>query len=242
MSKVKCGSCKGYHDSAAHVKVCYYNAKNVPSAITTKFATVKETPAVTVINTPAAVIVPAHRQVAAWKPQTTTEQAVAAAASIATGTKAAYIGSDLHKADLAKVETGVIVEEITPTQIQAQVKEEILATVLKGQDLKVDALYKMGDEVYKIIWNKSKTLKYAMRLDFASWMKKGKFVYAKNVINQLDSTMQLDLDGAKGYAKWAFEKFNVGVCCNCGKLLTNPVSVAEGIGPVCSGKIKKSWY
>jgi hypothetical protein len=160
------------------------------------------------------VFVPAHRQSAAYQAIKAQATAVIAAPVV------------------------TVMQEVAPTQQT----ENAVEVVLKGQDLKVDALYKMGDEVYKIIWNKAQTHKYAMRLVFASWMKKGRFQYAPGIINQLDSTMQMDLDGAKGFAKWAFEKFNVGVCCNCGKLLTNPVSVAEGIGPVCSGKIKKSWY
>lgn len=209
---VKCGNCKGYHDSATAVKVCYHNPA----------ASKKETPVTT-----AAAIVPAHRLTAAYK--AIKAQATAVTPAQKEGAK-----------QLAEAVADVVFGP-SPTQVQAQVKEEILATVLKGQDLKVDSLYKMGDDVYKVVWNKHKTYKYAMKLVFASWMKKGKFQFAAGVINQLDSSMQMDLDGAKNYAAWAYAKFKVGVCCNCGKLLTNPESVAEGIGPVCSGKIKKSW-
>src|SRR5688572_1542698 len=165
------------------------------------------------------VFIPAHRQSAAY-------QAIKAQAT------------QVQTTTIVTAPIGTVMTEVSPApqivnQVFGQVTENAAPVVLKGQDLKVDALYKMGDEVYKIIWNKSKTLKYAMRLVFASWMKKGKFVYAKNVINQLDSTMQMDVAGAKGFAEWAFQKFNVGVCCRCGLLLTNPESVAKGVGPIC---------
>jgi hypothetical protein len=36
------------------------------------------------------------------------------------------------------------------------------------------------------------------------------------------------------------EIMHEGKCCRCGRTLTNPESIQHGIGPECSGKLKKS--
>jgi hypothetical protein len=42
---------------------------------------------------------------------------------------------------------------------------------------------------------------------------------------------------ARAYAKFTAERDgNVGSCCCCGRLLTNPESVRLGIGPICGGR------
>lgn len=238
MNKIKCGCCKDYHATVTLVKACYATPKTAAA-----IAELKEKTAVTIVNTPAApqITIPAHR-LAKMK---LIEQG---ALTVKTPTLADILGDDVNpdpKAELAKwaaEQDAKLAAYNVELEKKLEAFEPVETTVLKGQDLKVDALYKLGDDVYKVIWNKSQTFKYAMKMTFTpGWMKKGKFVYAAGIINELDSTMQLDLEGAKGYAQWAFQKFQVGICCNCGKLLTNKDSVAEGIGPVCSGKIKKSW-
>lgn len=55
-----------------------------------------------------------------------------------------------------------------------------------------------------------------------------KFIYAKGIIHKL--VKRLDLDEVKGFGK-AF-----GVCGVCARLLTNPESIAAGIGPICAMK------
>lgn len=41
---------------------------------------------------------------------------------------------------------------------------------------------------------------------------------------------RMTLDEAKEYGKVT------GTCCNCGRLLTNEESIANGIGPICATK------
>lgn len=47
----------------------------------------------------------------------------------------------------------------------------------------------------------------------------------------LDGAMRLSLDEAKAYGR------ETGVCCVCSAELTNPDSIAAGIGPICAGRL-----
>lgn len=237
MHKIKCGCCKDYHATVTLVKACYATPKTAAA-----IAELKEKTAVTIVNTPAApqITIPAHRL-------TKMKLIEQGALTVKTPTLDDILGADVNpdpKAELDKWQAAQNAQTLIYNAELAQVLDTVTLVetpVLKGQDLKVDALYKLGDDVYKVVWNKSQTFKYAMRLTFNKWMKKGKFVYAAGIINQLDSTMQIDLDGAKGYAQWAFDTHQIGICCNCGKLLTNKESIAKGIGPICIKKINASW-
>jgi hypothetical protein len=55
--------------------------------------------------------------------------------------------------------------------------------------------------------------------------------YAAGAIYNLRPETKLTLEQAKEFGR------RTGICVVCGAKLTNPVSVSEGIGPVCSGRI-----
>lgn len=57
-----------------------------------------------------------------------------------------------------------------------------------------------------------------------------KFEFVRGMMNVLTPEHQLTLEQAKAYG------VQYGVCCVCGRTLTNEVSVAEGIGPICAGR------
>jgi hypothetical protein len=59
----------------------------------------------------------------------------------------------------------------------------------------------------------------------------GSFVYFTGGITTVAKTSRpMTLDEAKGYGKL------YGVCCKCGRTLTDEGSIEAGIGPVCAGK------
>lgn len=67
---------------------------------------------------------------------------------------------------------------------------------------------------------------YAKRLSKET----GRFEYAPGLIRQLRPEQRMTLEQAKEYGEL------YGVCCNCGRTLTNEVSIEAGIGPVCRKK------
>lgn len=89
-----------------------------------------------------------------------------------------------------------------------------------------EGIYELDGAVYRVKWNKSHTRRYAEQMTG----KTGRWVYAKGVIAQLRPEHKVSLDRAKEYGQ------TTGICMMCGRLLTNPTSVAEGIGPICAGR------
>jgi len=59
---------------------------------------------------------------------------------------------------------------------------------------------------------------------------RGKFQYAPGAIRSLTAKDKMPLEKAQQFGKI------YGVCCVCGRTLTDERSIAEGIGPVCAGK------
>jgi len=57
------------------------------------------------------------------------------------------------------------------------------------------------------------------------------FVYSAGAIHQLTLHDRMTVDEAKAFG------LKFGVCCVCGKTLTDAKSVARGIGPVCAGRV-----
>jgi hypothetical protein len=57
-----------------------------------------------------------------------------------------------------------------------------------------------------------------------------RFEYAPGMMRKLNSSHKMTLDQAKEYGAL------YGVCCQCGRTLTNEASIEAGIGPVCATK------
>ena len=60
--------------------------------------------------------------------------------------------------------------------------------------------------------------------------KKGRWEYIKGMVNTLNASRLISLSEAK---KFGHEH---GFCVVCGRTLTDPVSVQNGIGPICAGR------
>lgn len=225
---ITCYYCKGKHTTVAQVKDC----ANITAEMAKKvqIGTIVET---IIPATVTKVSVPAHRQDAAYlalKAKVQLSQPIVEMVEIP------GLGISIPAAT-------------TPSEIQAQVKEQILSTIKTGQDLELGMYQFITDNgqihIYKIKWNKSNTYKYAEKLVITDgkWTKtgkpSGKFMYANSMMNKLTSEHKMTEAHAKAFHDSTVLKYGqpYGFCCVCGKLLTVKKSISKGIGPVCETKL-----
>ena len=88
----------------------------------------------------------------------------------------------------------------------------------------VPGFYTNGPEFFKVVASKSTGKPYAKRLIGRTWE------YMPGGMNKAATWKPLTLEGAAAYG------FATGYCLCCGRELTDPKSVAMGIGPVCANK------
>lgn len=91
-----------------------------------------------------------------------------------------------------------------------------------------EGMHRLGDAVYKVQRSPESGRLYAKRL--VQYVGDWKFEYAKGAMRNLSESTLMSLEEAKRFGQL------YGVCAVCGRTLTNEVSIAEGIGPVCSGR------
>jgi hypothetical protein len=82
-------------------------------------------------------------------------------------------------------------------------------------------------DIYKVQASRETGNLYAKRLDVLD----GAFVYEQGALRNIVPSDRMTLEDAKAFG------VQYGFCCVCARLLTNGVSVAEGIGPICGGRI-----
>ena len=85
------------------------------------------------------------------------------------------------------------------------------------------------DDVYVVVLNKAGTRKYAKQLVLSKedGRKKAKWLYVRGGVYRLGGLQVLTVEEAARLGRLH------GVCVVCGKALTVPQSVLDGIGPVC---------
>lgn len=91
-----------------------------------------------------------------------------------------------------------------------------------------DGFYKHNDVIFKVQWNLEGSGKYAKKLVVRDG--EGHWEFAGGALRFLTEEHALTLDEAKEFGKL------YGVCCRCGRTLTNEASIDAGIGPICAGK------
>lgn len=99
-------------------------------------------------------------------------------------------------------------------------------------------IYRVGDQIFKVLPSRSSDRHYAKELTGFHWEdrlpaadKSGaplKFVYAKGAMRMIRPEHRVSLDFEKAFGQLT------GSCIDCGKLLTDPKSIDYGKGPVCS--------
>jgi len=216
----KCFYCQTTNVEIAHIKECAVKtaAAKAPALVTASAAPAK----VTVQKA-----IPAYQKAIA--------DLKAKAAPVPVLASVEQTAAQLDKAYAAKVEVGVIVEDKTPAAPAAPEK-------VAPADMEIGHYFKDGN-AYKIVWNKTQTKKYAMKLYIQPfWGKKGKtlkgtWVYDSGAIYNLQPEHKMTKEQADNYAVSTLEKYGVSFCCVCGKKLTAKESVSKGIGPVCAANL-----
>jgi len=88
-------------------------------------------------------------------------------------------------------------------------------------------VYKIGEDVIKVVRARESGRPYAKRLEEAT----GTFEYKPGLISIVRPEHRMTLEDAKAYGAL------YGVCCVCGRTLTNDESIEAGIGPICAGRL-----
>lgn len=86
-----------------------------------------------------------------------------------------------------------------------------------------EGIHLLAGEAFKVVTSQAGR-RYAKRLDGTRW------VYDAGAVRNLSAATLASREEAAAYGKLT------GVCCCCGRTLTNPDSIEAGIGPVCAAK------
>jgi hypothetical protein len=88
-----------------------------------------------------------------------------------------------------------------------------------------EGMYRMNGDIYKVYTTREGHLATKVLTEDG-------FEYmGRKPLHMLTAEHRMTLDEAKEYGKLT------STCCQCGRKLTDETSIAEGIGPRCSGKI-----
>jgi len=91
----------------------------------------------------------------------------------------------------------------------------------------VAGMYRVGDDWFKVQKSRQSGWMYAKRLVVHS-PGQASFEYDSGAIRGITPEHRVTLEEAQQFGH------AYGVCLSCGALLTDPVSVAQGIGPICA--------
>lgn len=132
---------------------------------------------------------------------------------------------DTDKRDeaLAKIRLGDMDKSTASYFIDLLLRAPKIRAAAPRVELEEGGMYMYEGTVYHIRRSNAGHL-YAVKLVGRS------FQFVRGMMNVLTPEHQLTLEQAKAYG------VQYGVCCVCGRTLTNEVSVAEGIGPICAGR------
>lgn len=101
---------------------------------------------------------------------------------------------------------------------------ETLRNLPKADAVSEVGMYRTADfAIYRVQRSRETGNLYAKRLNIM-----GGFDYEQGAIRKLRPSDKMTLDEAKAFG------VETGLCCVCGAFLTDPKSVAVGIGPVCA--------
>ena len=93
-------------------------------------------------------------------------------------------------------------------------------------------MYRDGDTVYRVKYNKNKSGMYAMRFVPENATKSDRFVFEGGAtFHRLSASMRMPV------AECAELGQHYSMCVICGADLTDPKSVARGMGSTCAGKV-----
>lgn len=126
-----------------------------------------------------------------------------------------YDATDVVVADLNRAEASALIEQLRSAPYRKDNNRVTEHGIYRHEN----------GEVYRVQPSNSGNL-YAKKLNRVE----GGFVYAPGAMAFLKATDKLSLEEMK------IVGMQTGICCSCGRFLTDEDSVAEGIGPVCAKK------
>jgi len=130
---------------------------------------------------------------------------------------------DLEK--IGKRQASTLIEFLLKQPKKAVVPQAAIDAVKEPRTIAVtEGMYRMDGHIYKV-----QVATESGRL-YAKMLQGNSFVYSKGAIFRLVPEHRMTLDEAAAFGKL------YGQCCVCGRTLTDEVSIANGIGPVCAGK------
>lgn len=91
--------------------------------------------------------------------------------------------------------------------------------------------YMVGDQPWKVQWNRAHTGKYGLRLVDPHGGDRLNWEFVSGGLRIVATGRPMTLDEASAFGKL------YGICVICGAKLTDPESIARGIGPICAGKL-----
>lgn len=128
----------------------------------------------------------------------------------------------LSKRDASKVIDSLIAQR---RQVQQGARPEQAAPAPAAPAVELgEGFYRNDSGIYRVAQAKQGSHLLAKRLDPQT----GKFQYVGAAKRFVKADQRLTLEEAQEYGK------RTGRCLVCGRELTNEVSVAEGVGPVCA--------
>lgn len=132
---------------------------------------------------------------------------------------------DTNKRDeaLAKIRLGDLDKSTASSLIDSLLRAPKVRAAAPRVELS-EGMYMHDGKVYRVKRSEAGHL-------YASELVGRKFQFARGMMRVIQPEDRMTLEQAKAYG------VEYGICCVCGRLLTNEVSVAEGIGPICSGRL-----
>ena len=136
---------------------------------------------------------------------------------------------DLTSGDWRLLEPGIYIKDATAEDLKADFDPDSLES---GIYLYKNEIYKVQIAVHGSGHNYAKRLRLDSTPDSDAGMGEpvGYFVHAPGMVRKLRPEHKMSLEQAKEFGAL------YGICCQCGRTLTDETSIANGIGPVCGAK------
>lgn len=95
-----------------------------------------------------------------------------------------------------------------------------------------EGMYRTADgTIYRVKRSRNTGNLYAMRFRPEAMTRGTRFEYERGAMATIQATDRMTVADAQSVG------LQFGICCVCGALLTNAQSIANGIGPVCAGRV-----
>jgi uncharacterized protein DUF6011 len=114
-------------------------------------------------------------------------------------------------------------EELKGLGVQAE------PTLSEPQYVTETGMYQVDGRIFKVLPSRTSERHYAKEL-VGEGDGTYRFTYAPGAMRLIRAEHRMTDEQAREFGR------TTGICCVCARLLTDPQSIAAGIGPVCSGK------